>query len=82
VWNARDAGAALEAEWRKRFEAYRRDFAGLAEEFERRMKGELPETWAEQSRALIAALQERGGNVATRKSSQIVLNAFGPCCRN
>ena len=77
-WNARDAGAALEAEWRKRFEAYRRDFAGLAEEFERRMKGELPETWAEQSRALIAALQERGGNVATRKSSQVVLNAFGP----
>jgi transketolase len=27
---------------------------------------------------VIAALQERGGNVATRKSSQMVLNAFGP----
>jgi transketolase len=78
AWNAREAGAAAEAEWRKRFEAYRRDFAGLAEEFERRMSGVLPETWAEQSRAVIAALQERGGNVATRKSSQIALNAFGP----
>jgi transketolase len=78
AWNAREAGAAAEAEWRKRFEAFRRDFAGLAEEFERRMNGELPENWAEQSRAVIAALQERGGNVATRKSSQIALNAFGP----
>mgnify|MGYP006376668849 CR=1 FL=1 len=78
AWNAREAGAAAEAEWRKRFEAFRRDFAGLAEEFERRMNGDLPESWAEQSRAVIAALQERGGNVATRKSSQMALNAFGP----
>jgi transketolase len=78
AWNAREAGAAAEAEWRKRFEAFHRDFAGLAEEFERRMNGDLPESWAEQSRAVIAALQERGGNVATRKSSQMALNAFGP----
>jgi transketolase len=78
AWDARKAGAAAEAKWRKRFEAFRRDFAGLAEEFERRMRGELPEAWPEQSRVLIAALQERGGDVATRKSSQIALNTFGP----
>jgi transketolase len=78
AWDAREAGAAAEAEWRKRFEAYRRDYAGLAEEFERRMNGELPENWAEQSRALIQSMQERGGDVATRKSSLIALEAFGP----
>jgi transketolase len=78
AWNAREAGATAEAEWRERFEAYRRDFAGLAEEFERRMSGALPANWAEQSRAVIAAMQERGGNVATRKSSQMALEAFGP----
>ena len=78
AWDARAAGAAAEAEWRKRFEAYRRDFAGLAEEFERRMSGELPENWPERSRSIIESLQERGGDVATRKSSQLALEAFGP----
>jgi transketolase len=78
AWDARAAGAAAEAEWRKRFEAYRRDYAGLAEEFERRMSGELPENWPERSRSIIESLQERGGDVATRKSSQLALEAFGP----
>ncbi|MGK2925061.1 MAG: transketolase [Lysobacterales bacterium] len=78
AWDARAAGAKAEAEWRKRFEAYRRDFAELAEEFERRMSGKLPANWPEQSQAAIQSMQERGGNVATRKSSQLALEAFGP----
>jgi transketolase len=78
AWNARDRGAAAEATWNDRFEAFRTDFAGLAEEFERRMAGELPAVWAAQTDELIAAIQADGGKVATRKSSQIALNAFGP----
>jgi transketolase len=78
AWDARDAGARAEAAWREKFEAFRRDFAGLAEEFERRMAGELPDDWAERSAEIIARLQTEGGDVATRKSSQIALNAFGP----
>jgi transketolase len=78
AWDAREIGARAEAAWREKFEAFRRDFAGLAEEFERRMSGALPDDWAERSAEIIARLQAEGGDVATRKSSQIALNAFGP----
>jgi transketolase len=78
AWDARERGAAAEATWSDRLESFRTDFAGLAEEFERRMAGELPGNWAAQTDELIAAIQADGGKVATRKSSQIALNAFGP----
>jgi transketolase len=78
AWNALEAGDAAEAGWREKFEAFREEFPGLAEEFERRMSGELPLDWSEESEKIIAGLQEAGGDVATRKSSQIALNAFGP----
>jgi transketolase len=78
TWDAREAGAKAEASWHEKFEAYRRDFAGLAEEFERRMSGSLPDDWAERSAEILSELQTSGGDVATRKSSQIALNAFGP----
>ena len=78
AWDARARGIEAEAAWREKFEAFRRDFAGLAEEFERRLSGELPEDWAQRSAEVIAEMQTRAGDVATRKSSQIALNAFGP----
>jgi transketolase len=78
AWDAREAGEAAESAWRSKFDAYRKDFAGLAEEFDRRMKGELPVDWAAETRRLVEELQAAGGDVATRKSSQIALNAFGP----
>jgi transketolase len=78
AWNAQGAGIAAEAAWRDQFEAFREDFAGFAEEFERRLAGNLPENWSEDAEKIIAGLQAAGGDVATRKSSQIALNAFGP----
>lgn len=78
AWDARQAGSEAEQAWKDRFEAYRADFAGLAEEFERRQAGELPANWQDEARGIIENLQSEGGNVATRKSSQIALNAFGP----
>jgi len=78
AWNAREAGLAAEAAWREKFAAFREEYTGLAEEFERRMTGDLPADWSKESERIIAGLQDAGGNVATRKSSQIALNAFGP----
>jgi len=78
AWNGRDAGAEAESDWNQKFEAFRVDFAGLAEEFERRMGGALPADWNQRAAEIISALQAEGGDVATRKSSQIALNAFGP----
>ena len=54
------------------------NFAGLAEEFERRMAGELPANWEAEAQKIVESLQAEGGDVATRKSSQIALNAYGP----
>ncbi len=78
AWNARDRGAEAESEWRQRLERYRRDFPAEAAEFERRMSGDLPEEWRQQTVEAIAELQENGVDVATRKASQMALNAFGP----
>ena len=78
AWNGIDAGQAAESAWRKKFDAYRAEFAGLAEEYERRMAGELPVNWAAETRRMVEEMQSAGGDVATRKSSQIALNAFGP----
>jgi len=78
AWNAKESGTEAETAWQEKFEAYRKDYAGLAEEFERRMTGRLPGDWAKETARIIEELQAAGGDVATRKSSQIALNTFGP----
>jgi transketolase len=78
AWNAREKGAESEAEWAARFETYRQQYPELAAEFERRMRGDLPEDWQRRTTDAIAEMQENGTSVATRKSSQMALDAFGP----
>ncbi len=78
AWDAREAGEAAESAWAGKFEAYRGDHEALAAEFERRMSGAMPANWEEEASAIISRLQAEGGDVATRKSSQIALNNFGP----
>jgi len=78
AWDAREAGAAREEDWRKLFEAYAARHPAEAAEFERRMRGDLPASFDD---ALEAALDEalaRGEAIATRKASQNALNHFGP----
>ncbi|KZE28914.1 transketolase [Crenobacter luteus] len=78
AWGARDKGAAVESDWARRFDAYRAAYPELAAEFERRMKGELPANWEETKTAAIGKIVEAGQTVATRKASQIALEAFSP----
>ena len=78
AWDARDAGAAAETAWGGKFAAFRAEHGELADEFERRMSGALPGDWEAETARIINELQEDGSDVATRKSSQIALNAFGP----
>jgi len=77
-WDARDSGAAAEAEWRRKLARYREAWPQQAAEFERRMNGELPGDWEERAARAIAELQASGGDMATRKASQVALNTFGP----
>ncbi|MCH8536897.1 MAG: transketolase [Alkalimonas sp.] len=77
-WDGKSKGTAAEQAWQEKLAAYRAAHPELAAEFERRMSGDLPADWAEQSAAYIADLQANPQNIATRKASQNALNAFGP----
>ena len=77
-WDAKQAGAAAEAEWNKRFAAYAAAFPELASEFTRRSKGELPADFSAKAAAYIAEVAAKGETIASRKASQNTLNAFGP----
>ncbi|WPC04852.1 transketolase [Pseudomonas benzenivorans] len=77
-WDAKQAGAAVEAEWNERFAAYAAAYPELAAEFQRRIKGELPADFAEQAAAYIQEVAAKGETIASRKASQNALNAFGP----
>ncbi|GLR12331.1 transketolase 2 [Chitinimonas prasina] len=77
-WDAKAKGAASESDWNQRFAAYRTAHPELAAEFERRMAGELPADWAEFKAAAIAKINDAAQTVATRKASQIALEAFSP----
>ena len=77
-WDAKQAGAAAEAEWDQRFAAYAAAFPELASEFKRRVAGELPADFAEKTAAYIQEVAAKGETIASRKASQNTLNAFGP----
>ncbi|GIX35356.1 MAG: transketolase [Lysobacteraceae bacterium] len=78
AWDARKRGAEREAEWERCFAEYGRAHPELAAELLRRLRGELPEHFGPKAMAFAEALQEQGPVVATRKASQMALEAFGP----
>ena len=64
-------GARLEAEWRKRWDAYRAEYPDLAAELDRRFAGRLPEGWD----AVLPTFGPKDAQ-ATRAASGKVLNAI------
>lgn len=76
-WNAQDKGKALEAAWDEIFEAYATKYPELAAEFGRRAAGDLPADFAAKANAYIAQCQAESKDVATRKASQLCLDAYG-----
>jgi transketolase len=69
-WDAKDRGAAAEAAWNEKFDAYKAAYPELAAEFERRMAGELVADWESQADAFIKSVAEKGDTIASRKASQ------------
>jgi transketolase len=78
AWDKKVVGAEREQEWNDRFAKYEAAYPELAAEFRRRTAGELPADWAEKSQAFITKTQAEAPDVASRKASQMTLNAFGP----
>ena len=77
-WNAKPRGSEAEAAWDQLFGSYQESYPEMAAEYSRRMNRDLPENWQLETDKAIAKLQEAGATVATRKASQIALDAFGP----
>ena len=77
-WDAKAAGAQVEAEWNQRFDAYAKAYPELAAEFKRRTRGELPADFSAKAQAYIEEVAAKGETIASRKASQNALNAFGP----
>lgn len=69
-----DRGASAEAEWQATLAQYRTKYAAEAAEFERMLRGDLPEGW---DRDLPAPSPDEKA-LATRKHSENCLNALAP----
>ncbi|MCP2012405.1 transketolase [Duganella violaceipulchra] len=78
AWDAKAAGAKLEAAWAETFSAYGKQFPAEAAELSRRMAGDLPAAFDATLAAGIAACVDKKENIATRKASQNAIQALAP----
>ena len=76
LWDARARGLAAETAWVDAFAAYAKAHPELAVELARRLDGELPTGWAQAAVDAAVAAHTKAENVASRKASQIALEAF------
>ena len=76
LWDHKARGEAAEADWNTRFAAYRAAFPELAAELQRRMRGKLPKNFAQVAVDTVIAAHTKAETVASRKASQIALEAF------
>ena len=75
-WDAKAAGKARETAWNTAFAAYKAAFPAEAKEFVRRMKGDLPKNFNQVAFDAVVAAHTKAETVASRKASQIALEAF------
>jgi transketolase len=76
AWNAHERGQALESAWQTQLDQYRKAFPEQAAELERRLRGDFPADWSDQAQAVVDEIAQTSTNYATRKDSQVALNAF------
>ncbi len=78
AWDRKILGQEMELVWQQQFEAYAKKYPELAREFLRRQQGKLPENWQSLAAEFIQKTQANPQEVATRKASQMCLNAYAP----
>jgi transketolase len=79
AWDHRAAGAALEADWNARFAAYEKAHPDAARALQARLSGALlPPNWKDAVATLVAKSNEKAETVATRKASQLAIEALAP----
>lgn len=78
AWSATASGQQQEQAWQQQFAAYEQAHPDLAQEFLRRMAGELPSGWQDATQQALTEIIAAEQSVATRKASEIALDALGP----
>ena len=74
-WNAKKSGMTLEKKWIEKFKSYKLAYPKLYNELSRRLKNTLPSNLSKKIEELIEINDK---SMATRKSSQVVLENIGP----
>jgi transketolase len=77
-WDAREAGKKAERRWSKLLKSYKAAYPEDAAEFERRIAGELPADFEAKIEAVISEFNGKAESLATRRASQLVLDALVP----
>ena len=77
-WDASEQGQLVENAWNEVFQDYESKNPDLAKEFLRRMTLDLPDGIEEAIYEYIKEVQKEAPNIATRTSSQRILNVLGP----
>jgi transketolase len=80
AWDATERGALAQRQWAARFAAYAAAHPDLADEYTRCVQGTLPAGCAADAESATAALlaAQAGKALATRRASQLVLDALAP----
>ncbi len=78
AWDGKLKGANAEQAWQQLFDDYKKANPDQANEFERRVAGQLPSDWQQQTQTLISQADQAAETLATRKASLKALNSFGP----
>jgi transketolase len=79
AWDARTIGAARQADWQRRLQAYAQAQPQLAAEFERRVVlRALPANWRQGSADALAKVVSARAAIASRKASQNAIEALLP----
>jgi transketolase len=75
-WDQRAVGAQTQSAWQKTFDAYATKYPEQAQQFVRRMRGEMPAGFADAASKLLAATNEKAETIASRKASQLAITAL------
>ena len=78
AWRATERGQVAEDQWNALLAQYQAQHADEAAELSRRMRGELPQGFAKGASDFIAKLQADGPTIASRKASQMSIEAYAP----
>ena len=77
-WDSKETGKKKEKKWNELFTKYKKAYPELSNELNRVISGNLFNNFEEKFDQFISDLQINQEDIATRKSSELVLNFLGP----